>query len=201
MTTIALPFEGMDIPQFVFLNNGPTKDSNRAPRDIQNQRNNSKKPQSPNSRNNSNKKSNQGQQSNKKSRKAATKAQKGMTNSGQMSRNLLKVHTLERFETQHHIPKVVKGNGLKSSFDKYNKLAYLSTASESDDYSSQFCPELNGFKIVHSGKVLHDGTEEELESPIEFTMKGVSYQGAERFASSTLVIGPNAKNISLPTFV
>jgi len=61
--------------------------------------------------------------------------------------------------------------------------------------------ELNGFKIIQSGKTVHDETEDDfLESPTDF--KGKRRPDAEnvKFAASLMTIGPNAKEISLPSF-
>jgi len=100
-----------------------------------------------------------------------------------------------QFETQPNFQKYAKGN---CPTYPGTKTYYGSTASETDSSGSHASSELNGFKIVHKGKIVHDETEEELESPTSF---GINCRmESEKFASSCLVIGPNAKEISLPTF-
>lgn len=91
-------------------------------------------------------------------------------------------------------------NSVKGNMNHSGSNYYGSTASESD--SNSHTSELNGFKIVHKGKVIHDETEEEIESPTDFYGRSLYRLEPEsmKFAASILVIGPNAKEISLPTF-
>lgn len=115
---------------------------------------------------------------------------------------------LKKFDSNSNIPQFetqpnfynnsVKGNMNYSGSKNY----YGSTASESDSNTSHASSELNGFKIVHKGKVIHDETEEEIESPTDFYGRSLYRFEPEivKFAASCLVIGPNCQEISLPTF-
>jgi len=79
------------------------------------------------------------------------------------------------------------------------------TASDSDSNSSNNSSELNGFKIVQEGKVLHNEIEEELDSPSHkgtYSRDGLKFgDNFQKFASSVLVTGPNVKEISIPSFL
>lgn len=78
-------------------------------------------------------------------------------------------------------------------------LAYASTASESDNNSH--VSELNGFRIVHNGNVVHDETEEDFDSQTESQgSPRASIVNEKKYAASIMVIGPSAKEISLPSF-
>jgi hypothetical protein len=106
-----------------------------------------------------------------------------------------------KFENQYiNNNKYTKGYCQKGSPDKFfSRTSYGSTASESDSSASHASSELTGFKIVHSGKIVHDETEEDVDSP-DFGLYLPLNSGNGKFASSGMVIGPNAKEISLPTF-
>ena len=106
----------------------------------------------------------------------------------------------QQYVNTYNFNKFAKGSGYKASPEKQCR-AYASTASESDSSGSHVSSELSGFKIVHSGRVLHDETEEdEIEVPTEFDMIWPIEVGTGKFASSVMVMGPNAQEISLPTF-
>jgi hypothetical protein len=109
-----------------------------------------------------------------------------------------KGQNIGKFENQYGMNKYIQGSGYKSSPDKATRSSYASTASESD--GSHTSSELSGFKIVHSGKTVHDETEEDFDSPTDLGMSCRFEEGNGKFAASDMVIGPNAKNISLPTF-
>jgi len=95
-----------------------------------------------------------------------------------------------------------KGSYVKNSPEKLSWSAYASTASESDSNGSHISSELSGFKIIHSGKIVHDETEDDiLESPTDFKGKRRPDVEDVKFAASMMTIGPNAKEISLPSFV
>jgi len=111
------------------------------------------------------------------------------------------VRNLKKFETQYNIAKFSQDSyKLTSSQDKSYRQAYASTASETESSGSQTSSELNGFKIVHAGAVIHDETEEEL-GPKECIPMDCRYDAIIRkYASSQMMAGPSAKEISLPTF-
>jgi len=95
-----------------------------------------------------------------------------------------------------------KGSYVKSSPEKLSWSAYASTASDSDSNGSHISSELSGFKIIQSGKTVHDETEDDfLEPPTDFKGKRRA-DGDEdvKFAASLMTIGPSAKEISLPSF-
>jgi len=96
------------------------------------------------------------------------------------------------YEMNFSFDKFAKGNN-SASMDK-SWIAYASTASESDNNSH--ISELNGFRIVQNGNVVHDETEEDFDSQNEFNPK--TNTDNEKYASSVMVIGP--KEISLPSF-
>jgi len=104
-------------------------------------------------------------------------------------------------EITYNFDKFAKGNGngLKNSTDKKNWIAYASTASESDS-NSHIPSQLNGFKIVQNGNTVHDETEEDFDSANESHLSPRANTGFEKYASSVMVIGPSAKEISLPSF-
>jgi hypothetical protein len=107
-----------------------------------------------------------------------------------------------KFENQYiNTNKYPNGYCLNSSPDKfYSRSCYGSTASESDSSSSHASSELNGFKIVHRGKIVHDETDEDVDSPSDLRIFLPLNSSNGKFASSEMVIGPIAKEISLPTF-
>ncbi len=81
------------------------------------------------------------------------------------------------------------GNGRRHKITiqtNYKNKNFSSSASDSDSSGRS---ELSGFKVVLNGQTIHDETED--ESPYYI----------EKFASSELTVGPNAKNISLPSFL
>jgi len=80
--------------------------------------------------------------------------------------------------------------------DQYMKSNYASTA-DSDNNAVFF--ELSGFKIVQNGKVLHNEVGEDFDSSDNETSWLGDIQ-IPKFAASTLTIGPNANDISLPSF-
>jgi hypothetical protein len=195
MTTLALQPEGMNVPQFVFLNNG-FKNTMRDPIHIHKT---VKKTRSPATHIKHENNFNSGQYLHNHQHRAMVQVPNHQKSARKTSIKANHFHTLERFETQHHIAKFTHGTGLNSFMDKQNKLYYASTASsDSDDGSSNGNVELNGFKIVHSGQILHDETEEEL---LNFHITEDFGEGKGRYASSTLVTGPNCQSISLPTFL
>jgi hypothetical protein len=86
------------------------------------------------------------------------------------------------------------------NYDKAYKNAYASTASDSDSKEAYIQSELYGFKIVQSGRTIHDETGEDVdlfESDNEWPMTATNN---EKFAASVLTIGPNVQEISLPSF-
>jgi hypothetical protein len=86
------------------------------------------------------------------------------------------------------------------NYNKAHKMIYASTASDSDSKDAYIQSELYGFKIVQNGRVIHDETQEDVdlfESDDEWPMTATSN---EKFAASVLTIGPNEKEISLPSF-
>jgi len=89
---------------------------------------------------------------------------------------------------------------MSSSYEKNTGNSFASTASDSDSSSnnSSSSSELNGFRIIHEGKVVHNEIEEELDSPCKIGLK--VEDSYEKFASSVLVIGPNVQEISIPSF-
>ena len=85
----------------------------------------------------------------------------------------------------------------KISYDKQeNSIYYASTASETD--ASSASSELSGFKIVHDGKTIHNEIEE-ADSPV-LNLTGFFAPFDTKFASSELMTGPQANEISLPSF-
>jgi len=196
MTTLALQHEGMDVPQFVFLNNGFKNNTMREPIPIHKT---VKKSSGPATNIKHEKNFNAGQNQHNNQHRAIASIPHHHRSARKTPIKTNHFHTPERFETQHHFVKFAQGNGLSNLLDKQNKLYYASTASsESDDGSSCRDSELNGFKVVHSGKVLHNETEEEL---LNLHITEDFGEGKGRYASSTLVTGPNCQIISLPTFL
>jgi len=102
----------------------------------------------------------------------------------------------ERYPVNNYYGKAM---GSKYS-NKAPKMIYASTASDSDSKEAHIQSELYGFKIIQNGHVIHDETVEDVdlfESDDEWPMTATSN---EKFAASVLTIGPNAKEISLPSF-
>jgi len=87
----------------------------------------------------------------------------------------------------------------KKQIDNSNWICYASTASESDG-GSHVSSELTGFKIVQSGSVVHDETEEDFDFLSESRSSSKSDESGVKFAASLMVIGPDVKEISLPSF-
>jgi hypothetical protein len=193
MTTLGPQIQDFDLPQFVFLNNKHAKMSNKT--------NNTAtishgKPNGSNQRTKTNNKTNQHRQSPKAHDYYPAKLHP-MTVTSKFS--VLKYDGGKQY---------AKGNFSKASQDSYyNKLYYASTASDSDSSSSSGAQseitanDLIGFKIAHNGKLLHDDTEDEFGYPTDFELSLGLKTEKVKFASSTMVIGPNPKDISLPSFV
>ena len=87
----------------------------------------------------------------------------------------------------------------KKQIDNSNWICYASTASESDG-GSHASSELTGFRIVQSGGVVHDETEDDYDSLSESRSSSKSDESGVKFAASLMVIGPDVKEISLPSF-
>jgi len=104
----------------------------------------------------------------------------------------------ERYYVNNNQQSYGKAMGSKNSA-KAQKMVYASTASDSDS-KGYIQSELYGFKIMQNGRMIHDETEEDVdlfESDDEWPMTATS---SEKFAASVLTIGPNEKEISLPSF-
>lgn len=103
------------------------------------------------------------------------------------------------YETNFDFASPKKGahfeGGFKAKFNKLNNSGYSTMASEGDQE-----PEVMGFKIVQSGKILFDVQSSDSDS---------SYSPCERqeqlkegcFASATNFLGPAPQKISLPSFL
>jgi len=77
------------------------------------------------------------------------------------------------------------------------------TSTSDSDSNGQFS-ELSGFKIVHSGKTIHDETYEDMETCFEEegpVFEIGSYTSKSKFASSEMTMVPNFKTISIPLFL
>jgi hypothetical protein len=103
------------------------------------------------------------------------------------------------YDMNYHSDKYAKGNGsaTKANLEKKSYLAYASTA---DSDNAHISSELSGFKIVRGAHVIHDETEEDFDSPTDFNFSPKAKIVFDKYASSILTIGPNAKEISLPSF-
>ena len=190
MTTMEPQIRDFELPQFTFLNNKPKKNAYNQDfnsNSVQKSRgNNARGPSNrpfshfpnfhPSQRNNF-----QGQNQNQNQNKNKFNQQKNYFSSGSESNQY------------------AKGNGSasKAPLEKKNWLAYASTA---DSDNAHVSSELNGFKIVHGGKVIHDETEEDFDSPTDFNFSPKVKTVYDKYASSVMTIGPNAKEISLPSF-
>jgi hypothetical protein len=95
-------------------------------------------------------------------------------------------------------------NYAKNVKPSYNKAFYsdnnYSKSTQASSNSDGEASELNGFKIMMNGKVLHDETGEEFDS---FNHEPVfqSFPSVEKFASSVMTIGPITNEISMPSFL
>jgi len=90
-----------------------------------------------------------------------------------------------------------KGQYQNNYSDQFSKSNYASTA-DSDNNNNVFS-ELSGFKVVQNGRVLLNEAGEDFDSSDNETNWLGEIHGA-KFAASTLTVGPNAKDISLPSF-
>jgi len=101
----------------------------------------------------------------------------------------------------HHYSSWKTTSTRKISYDNQESIIYsASTASETDaSSSSSISSELSGFKIVHNGKTIHNEAEE-TDSPVRLNLTGYFAAFDTKFASSELMVGPQAKEISLPSF-
>jgi len=59
---------------------------------------------------------------------------------------------------------------------------------------------MSGFRIVSKGNTIHDETDEGVFSKIPERPTDLNELCKDRFACSTLMIGPHAHQISIPTF-
>jgi len=104
----------------------------------------------------------------------------------------------EAQQNQYNYAKSLKTNYNKGSGS--DKASRSTNASDNDDgYGSSVFSELSGFKIMQNGRTIHNETKEEVDSfsNAESELEEVA---KERFACSELTIGPNAKEISIPSF-
>jgi len=69
-----------------------------------------------------------------------------------------------------------------------------SLSNSTSDSDSSARSDLSGFKIVYNGSIIHDESEDDYQN---FD----SSQEDTKYASSELTVGPNHKNISLPSFL
>jgi len=198
MTTMGPQIYDLDIPQFVYLSQKPKKmaykNNNGFPPMTSN------KLHGPNPRTNSNKPPHYSTNIYASQQyKQNTQIQSGnYSNTNKSAKKFNPSQNFAKYENQYPINNYAKGNNMKGSPDKYNKIYYASTASESDSAAQS---ELAGFKIVVNGKTIHDETEEDYDLADD-SDKNFDYgAGNGKFASSVMTIGPNAKDISLPTFV
>lgn len=114
-------------------------------------------------------------------------------NNGKQQQN--QRNLINKNECLYNMNKFAKGAGPMK--DK-NWIAYASTASDSD--SSHVSSELSGFKIVQQGKTVHNEIDEDYDSATDFYFNGGVKIDDVKYASSTLTMVPNAKEISLPSF-
>jgi len=104
-----------------------------------------------------------------------------------------------KYNDQYELSNYAKG--MKSS---YNKAAYSDNHSRSTNASSNSdseISELNGFKIMMNGTVLHDETTDDYESGFSTEPVFQSFPTMEKFASSLMTIGPKENETSLPSFL
>ena len=103
------------------------------------------------------------------------------------------------FEAQQsHYAKGLKANYMKGSMS--DKAGRSTNASDNDDgYCSTVFSELSGFRIMQNGRTIHNETKEEFNSSFDADSE-FEEVAKERFASSEMTIGPNAKEISIPSF-
>jgi hypothetical protein len=187
--------QNFEFPQFVFLKNKQIRvpSGNTAFPSM-----NVQKPRGTSSRGNFSKPFYSQQISQPSQGRSVFQAQGNRFNGNKLTKGPNFGQNIGKFENQYGMNKYVQGSGSKSSPEKATKSCYGSTASESD--GSHASSELSGFKIVHRGKIVHDETEEDFDSPTDLRMSCRFEEGNGKFAASGLVIGPSAKDISLPTF-
>jgi hypothetical protein len=187
--------QNFDFPQFVFLKNKQKKvpSGNTAFPQM-----NVQKPRGTSSRGNVSKPFYPQQISHINQSRTGFQAQGNRFNGNKLTNGANFAQNIGKFENQYGMTKYMQGSGSKSSPEKATRSCYGSTASESD--GSHASSELSGFKIVHKGKIVHDETEEDFDSPTDIGMSCRFEEGNGKFAASGMVIGPNAKDISLPTF-
>jgi hypothetical protein len=187
--------QNFGFPQFVFINNQQKKGQNGNTAFPQM---NVQKPRGTSSRGNFNKPFYSQQILQSSQSRPGYQAQANRFNGNKSTKGSNFGQNTGKFENQYGMNKYVQGSGSKSSPEKATRSCYGSTASESD--GSHTSSELSGFKIVHKGKIVHDETEEDFDSPTDLGMSCRFEEGNGKFAASGMVIGPNAKAISLPTF-
>jgi len=180
MTAIEPQFRDFDIPQFVFLNNNKKSCNGRS--NVYDTFSYKSQPNGKNSRCTSN---------------------KPVNNNSYLPRHNLQSYnknyynqSSEDYNFDQFTPSYAKLN--TKQIDNSNWISYASTASESDS-GSHISSELTGFKIVQSGSVVHDETEEDFESSSEKSTSKTT-ENKVKYASSLMVMGPDAKEISLPSF-
>jgi hypothetical protein len=187
--------QNFNFPQFVFLNNkqkkGPNGNTAFPLMNVQ-------KPRGTPSRGNFSKPLYPQQISQSSQSRTGFQAQGNRFNNNKSAKGSNFGQNAGKFENQYGMNKYMQGSGSKCSPEKGTRSGYASTASESD--GSHTSSELSGFKIVHRGKIVHDETEEDFDSPTDLGMSCRFEEGNGKFAASGMVIGPNAKDISLPTF-
>lgn len=103
------------------------------------------------------------------------------------------------YQTQSNYAKNSKTSYIPSySSDKYSSWSTQNTTGSDSD--SNMTSELKGFKIMQNGKVVHNETHDEVETVANMDQFFMEDLPNEKFASSLMTIGPNSKEISLPSF-
>lgn len=101
-----------------------------------------------------------------------------------------------KYEDQYNQSYYAKNLNLNYRGSSSEKASRSTGISDNDNGKTDIYSDLAGFKIVQNGKIVYDETQEDF---------GLSDSESEevlptKFASSLYTIGPNAKDISLPSF-
>jgi hypothetical protein len=106
---------------------------------------------------------------------------------------------LEKFDgyqSQHNYLKMSKSGYSKGYYSDMNYSKSTNASSNSDNEATDVFSELTGFTVVQNGKTLVNEDEKNFKKN-EILMSQFSQA---KFASSQMMVGPNAQEISIPVF-
>jgi hypothetical protein len=107
------------------------------------------------------------------------------------------IEKFDMYQSQHNYAKMSKGGYNKGYYSDMNYNKSTNASSNSDNEGMDVFSELNGFTIVQNGKTIFNEEDKIRAKNDEFIL---SQLAQAKFASSLMMVGPSAKEISIPVF-